>query len=350
MPPRPGACPCAEPHRCLPDRVRVLTDTNWPKNKPKALNVALTDCSGEITGVFDAEDEVHLDILSRINACFEAEGVDVVQGGVQLMNFRTSWWVLHNVLEYFFWFKSRLHYHANRRFIPLGGNTVFARTDLIREAGGWDDNYLAEDCEIGVRLSSMGAGVSVAYDPELVTREETPPTLGALVRQRTRWDQGFIQVLRKGEWRRLPTFQQRLFARYTLAMPMLQAFVGVLIPFSVVAVVALHLPVVIALASYLPLLPTIANVMAQAVDLSEFCSSYGYRARIRDFVRLIVGTIPYQIILGYAALRAVVREATGDRSWEKTAHLGAHRNELPAPPMSCEERVPAHAATLETLG
>ena len=68
----------------------------------------------------------------------------------------------------------RLHFHADQRFIPLGGNTVFARTRLLRAVGGWDRNCLAEDCEIGVRLSTRGARVAVAYDPRVVTREETP--------------------------------------------------------------------------------------------------------------------------------------------------------------------------------
>ena len=50
----------------------------------------------------------------------------------------------------------------------------------------------------------------------MVTREETPDTLVGLLKQRTRWNQGFLQVLRKGDWRRLPDPRQRLLARYTL--------------------------------------------------------------------------------------------------------------------------------------
>ena len=66
--------------------------------------------------------------------------------------------------------------------------------------------------------------VVVAYDSSLVTREETPDSLPGLVKQRTRWNQGFLHVYRKGEWRRLPTFGQRLLARYTLTGPFVQAF------------------------------------------------------------------------------------------------------------------------------
>ncbi|MBV8950452.1 MAG: glycosyltransferase, partial [Actinobacteria bacterium] len=198
-----------------PDVVRVVVDTNWPKNKPKALNTALPSCRGEIVGVFDAEDDVHPALLRRVDQCLQRTNADVVQAGVQLTNLHSSWFSLRNALEYYFWFRSRLQFHARIGFIPLGGNTVFIRTEVLREVGGWDTECLAEDCEIGVRLSSMGAKTVVFYEPELVTREETPPTLRAFARQRTRWNQGYLQTLSRGYWRHLPQ-RQRTLGFYTL--------------------------------------------------------------------------------------------------------------------------------------
>jgi cellulose synthase/poly-beta-1,6-N-acetylglucosamine synthase-like glycosyltransferase len=176
-----GTAAVAEELASLHDRVSFTVDAHPVKNKPKALNTALPLCRGLVVGVFDAEDEVAPALLRHVDTCFRSTQAHVVQGGVQLMNFRSSWWSLRNVLEYFFWFSSRLHLHARKRFIPLGGNTVFVRTDLLRQADGWDPNCLAEDCELGVRLSSWGARVAVAYSPELTTREETPPTLKGLL-------------------------------------------------------------------------------------------------------------------------------------------------------------------------
>lgn len=308
-----------------PHRVRVIVDHSWPKNKPKALNTALAECRGRITGVFDAEDEVHPRLLRQVDSAFVRTGAHVVQGGVQLMNFGTSWYSLRNCLEYFFWFRSRLHLHAERRFIPLGGNTVFIRTDVLRAVGGWDPDCLAEDCELGVRLSSMGARVSVAYDPHLVTREETPGTLRGLLKQRTRWNQGFLQVLRKGEWKRLPWPGQRWLARYTLCMPFLQAFAGLVIPVSIFTMVDLKVPVALALLSFLPAIPTLATLAFEIAGLREFGRVFYTRPRPRDYVRLVLGMFPYQVLLAGAAVRAVAREILGLRGWEKTTHTGAHR-------------------------
>jgi cellulose synthase/poly-beta-1,6-N-acetylglucosamine synthase-like glycosyltransferase len=317
-----------------PGRIRVVVDDSVPKNKPKALNRALPDCRGEIVGVFDAEDEVHPDLLGHVAARFDETGADVVQAGVQLMNHHSSWFAVRNVLEYYFWFRSRLHLHARQRFIPLGGNTVFFRTERLRAAGGWDESCLAEDCEVGVRLSVAGARVAVAYDPELVTREETPDTVRALVKQRTRWCQGFLQVLRKGVWRELPQRRQRLLARYLLAMPFLQAFTGVMIPVAVVTMLVAEVPPVVVLITFLPLVPTIVTVAVEVVALHEFGAAYGRRIRLRDDVRLILGTLPYQVLLGVSAVRAVVRQAVGESSWEKTAHTGLHRQGAGAPALA----------------
>lgn len=309
-----------------PERVRVVVDRNWPKNKPKALNAALPLCRGDVVGVFDAEDEVERRLLRSVDRAFQVADADVVQGGVQLVNFRSSWFALRNCLEYFFWFRSRLHLQQRHGFIPLGGNTVFVRTDLLRSVGGWDPDCLAEDCELGVRLSSMGAAITVAYDPYLVTREETPDTLTSLLKQRTRWNQGFLQVLRKGEWRRLPGRRQRMLARYTLAQPFLQAFSGAAIPIAIATAMLADVPVGVALLSFLPALPTAAMVVFEAVGLREFCRVYYVRARLSDYLRLLLGTAPYQVVLAAGACRAVLRELRGERGWEKTSHSGAHRD------------------------
>ncbi|MFK0401111.1 glycosyltransferase [Microbacterium sp. NPDC090225] len=309
-----------------PERIEVVVDDSVPKNKPKALNRALPHAKGSIIGVFDAEDEVHPELLRHIDSRFSETGATVVQGGVQLMNFRTTWWSLRNVLEYYFWFRSRLHFHAGAKFIPLGGNTVFVKRDALRRNDGWDAECLAEDCELGVRLSSQGEKVVVAYSPEYVTREETPGTLKSFYKQRTRWNQGFLQVLRKGEWRSLPTRGQRLFARYMLAMPFLQAATGLLIPLSIFLILMVKVPTAVALLTFIPLAPTLVTVAVEIVGLGEFGRLYGQKVRVLDYVRLVLGTIPFQVLLALAAIRAVFRELRGERGWEKTEHTGAHRD------------------------
>jgi cellulose synthase/poly-beta-1,6-N-acetylglucosamine synthase-like glycosyltransferase len=304
-------------------RFRVVVDASPVKSKPKALNTALAYCRGDVVGVFDAEDQVAPGLLTAIDRRFQQTGADVVQGAVQLMNFTTSWYSVRNVLEYYFWFKSRLHFHAKEGFIPLGGNTVFVGRRWLAESDGWDSNCLAEDCDLGARLSALGARTVVAYSPELVTREETPATLRAMLKQRTRWNQGFLQVLRKGAWRSR-SGGSRALALYTLSFPLVQALLGLSVPLALAMAFLVKLPITLALLSFLPLAPLAAILVAELIGLSQFCREFSLRARPRDYLRLVVGSIPYQLLLCAAAGRAAWRELRGINNWEKTAHVGAH--------------------------
>ena len=333
-----------------PELISVVVDHSVPKNKPKALNTALKFATGDIVGVFDAEDEVHPGLLRLIDSKFTETGAAVVQGGVQLMNFRSSWWSLRNVLEYYFWFRSRLHFHAGARFIPLGGNTVFVRREWLDFTDGWDAECLAEDCELGVRLSSAGAEVVVAYSPEVVTREETPGSLMSLFKQRTRWNQGFLQVLRKGEWKKLPTRTQRLFARYMLAMPFLQAISGIMIPISLVLIFFVKVPTPIALITFIPIAPTLITVAVEIAGLGDFGRVYNEKVRVRDYVRLILGTFPFQVFLAAAAIRAVFRQLRGETGWEKTEHSGVHREPVAATEAVISAATPIPVAASAGLG
>ena len=195
------------------------------------------------------------------------------------MNHRSSWFSARNALEYYFWFKSRLHLHSRVGFIPLGGNSVFVRRSWLLAMGGWDEDCLAEDCDLGARLSTRGATTCVAFTAALATREETPAGVYALLRQRTRWSQGFLQVLRKGEWRALPP-RARAFAVYTLAFPFLQAASCLILPFAIASIIVLNLPMELALLSFAPLVPFTAILAVELVGLHSMRAEFGLRVRI----------------------------------------------------------------------
>ena len=71
--------------------VQLVIFNDKPINKPHGLNLALKVSRGDVVTIFDAEDEPHPDILNIINTTMLNEGVDVVQSGVQLMNYNTRW-------------------------------------------------------------------------------------------------------------------------------------------------------------------------------------------------------------------------------------------------------------------
>ncbi|MEN9938696.1 MAG: hypothetical protein RLZZ387_5275 [Chloroflexota bacterium] len=305
--------------------VRLITFDDPPINKPHGLNVALRHATGDVVTIFDAEDEPHPDILNAVNTVMVREDAPVVQCGVQLMNYADRWFSSWNVLEYFFWFKSRMHYHAKVGMVPLGGNTVFIERALMERMGGWDQECLTEDADIGVRLSADRVPVRVLYDDDYVTREETPPTVGQFIKQRTRWNQGFLQVLGKGDWRRLPTLKQRLLALYTLAFPLFQALTMLYVPVSLGLMLLVKLPVLVAILTLLPVYMLIIQLGISLVGLYEFTSVHRLRPSLLSPLLMLVTYLPFQWLLAAGALRGVWRQLRGMNSWEKTKHIGAHR-------------------------
>jgi cellulose synthase/poly-beta-1,6-N-acetylglucosamine synthase-like glycosyltransferase len=327
-------------------------------NKPIGLNAAVHRLAElgipfEWIGVADAEDLFHPDLLRVVDYRFRRTSAGIVQCGVQLMNFSahpsdlptpagpmprlrrwwhantSAWWRAANVLEYFKWFQSRLKLQAATRVMPLGGNTVFFRRpflEALRERYGqyWDETCLTEDCKIGIVASVLGYSVDVVYLPELVTREETPATLRGLVRQRVRWMQGFIQVFRAGEWLALPTLGQRVLAVYVLGFQFFQAFAAALAPVALILALWHKSPIVVALLASVPLGLSIITVVLDLLMLRLFSRTFRVKARLRDYLGVVLGAYPYQLVLSFAAVWAVVRYALRRNDWVKTVHHGTH--------------------------
>jgi len=282
--------------------------------------------SHEIITIFDSEDDVHPELFSVVDTIYQQDGPDVVQAGVQLMDYRSHWWSVHNVLEYYFWFKSRMHAHSRAGVVPLGGNTVFFRTQQVKDIGGWNEHCLTEDGEIGIRLSAAGARVHATYDARHVTREETPPTVTAFVKQRTRWNQGFLQIVGGGEWRHLPTRRQRALCLYLLAFPLAQAALLLMSPLLIGVGIFADVALLVSLVSWIPFLVVLVQIAVTEVGLVMFCREQRLKFPVLTALALLVTFLPYQVLLGVSALRAVARVLKRQHNWEKTEHTGQHRD------------------------
>jgi cellulose synthase/poly-beta-1,6-N-acetylglucosamine synthase-like glycosyltransferase len=304
----------------------VILSNSEPINKPSQLNAGLDKANGDIVCVFDAEDEPHRGLYKIINTVYLRESVEVIQSGVQLMNYKDSWFSLLNVLEYFFWFKSGLQFFTKFGGVsPLGGNTVFFKRKWLEKIGGWDDKTLTEDADIGLRLSSMGAKTKIIYHPAISTREETPSSIESFIKQRTRWSQGFFQLLFKGDWLKLPTTKQKIMAFYILASPTLGLVSLIFIPFGIIVALTVKISIVLTLLSYIPFFVLILIISTMCVGYYEFSKAYFFNFDVKLIVKTLFYFVPYSLLIAYSTLRAIGRSVSGNRGWEKTAHFNAHR-------------------------
>ncbi len=258
------------------------------------------------------------------------EKSDIVQSGIQLVNFNSHWFSALNVLEYFFWFKSGLLFFSQiGKVTPLGGNTVFIKKRLLEKIDGWDEDCLTEDADIAIRATLAGAKTSVIYDERHTTHEETPPDVAGFIRQRTRWNQGFLQIIFKGYWLQLPSLRQKLTALYIFLSPFTECLAFIYLPVGLWIVFTQKIPEGLALFSFIPFYLLLLQIAVLGLGFIEFLEGYHFKFLPIYLFKLLASYYPYQLLLMVSSFRAIGRAATNLTAWEKTTHVNAHRFGLP---------------------
>ncbi len=170
----------------------VIVPEGHPKTKPRALNHAFKFCSGDIIGIYDAEDAPDPDQIEKVAAKFARAPQDVacLQGILQFYNPTQNWLVHCFAMDYAAWFRVILPGLSKLGMpVPLGGTTLFLKRDAIEKMHGWDAHNVTEDADLGMRLCRAG------YRTELidsVTGEEANCYGWKWVRQRSRWIKGYM--------------------------------------------------------------------------------------------------------------------------------------------------------------
>ncbi len=307
------------------ENIKLVKIDGFPINKSYSLNMALHYAKGDIIAVFDAEDHPHPDILKSVDEVVYNKKADVVQAGVQLINIGSYWFSPLNCLEYYFWFKSVLPYLSSKGATPLGGNTVFFKKKVIEDLGGWDEECLTEDADIGIRASVKGYKTEMVYLEEMATLEETPVDVRAFIKQRTRWDQGYLQILLKGDWMQIDSLKKQVLSLYVLVQPIIHQFMFLTMLAIPFISLSLKTRVWIAMFSWAPLYFLILQLGLYFIGLFDLKKNYNLQFSFLAYLFVVIFFVPYQFLLGVSFTRALIRLILGKGNWEKTYHLNKHR-------------------------
>ena len=172
----------------------IIAPNVGPRTKPKACNFGLQRARGELVVIYDAEDQPEVDQLRKAAAAFAAADDDLacVQARLNYYNARENWLTRLFTLEYALWFDWLLPALQKLNApIPLGGTSNFFRTDILREAGGWDPFNVTEDADLGLRLATLGYRIEML---DSTTFEEANCRFANWIRQRSRWIKGHLQT------------------------------------------------------------------------------------------------------------------------------------------------------------
>jgi cellulose synthase/poly-beta-1,6-N-acetylglucosamine synthase-like glycosyltransferase len=209
--------------------------------KPSALNFGIEHARGEIIGVFDADSLPAEDSLLNVCKYFEDPHVTAVQGRTLSINSE------QNMLTKFLSYEEAVYFEAYLRgkdalglFVHLRGSCQFIRRDSLQELKGFDEGSLSEDMEISARLTDRGC--LIRYAPDVRAWQESPAGLKQLLRQRTRWFRGTMEVAFKYGRLMAKRSKKSFDAEATLFGPFIliaslvtyfAAFYSVLVPLSV---------------------------------------------------------------------------------------------------------------------
>lgn len=173
--------------------VRRDGSADGPGRKGAALGtIPPESCRGEVIVVLDADARIGSDFVRLIAQQF-ASGVEAMTASRRMVSGRGSPVVGQLALAQDEEQLADRRIQAGRWALggcsELRGNGMALSRSLLCAVGGWPDRALAEDLELSARIAAR-TGLGIAWVPNVVVWEEPVLSLGALLRQRSRWAEG----------------------------------------------------------------------------------------------------------------------------------------------------------------
>jgi cellulose synthase/poly-beta-1,6-N-acetylglucosamine synthase-like glycosyltransferase/peptidoglycan/xylan/chitin deacetylase (PgdA/CDA1 family) len=214
-------------------KVLVLTKRN--AGKASALNYGLAHVDEEIFVGIDADTMIATNAICRLVPHFENPEVAAVAGNTKVGN-RVNLWTRWQALEYI------TSQNFERRALDVFGAVTVVpgalgawRTQLVRDAGGYHEDTVAEDADLTMSLLERGG--RVYYEDRALAFTEAPTRASGLMRQRFRWSFGILQAVwkhraafgRKGTlgWIALPN----IFI-FQIILPLVSPFIDLMFAFG----------------------------------------------------------------------------------------------------------------------
>jgi cellulose synthase/poly-beta-1,6-N-acetylglucosamine synthase-like glycosyltransferase len=178
------------------NRVLINIDyvTEGIRTKPNALNIGLRHAKGKILCIYDAEDRPEeKQVRTCVAYMMKHPDVACVQARLAYYNHNQSMLTKLFAIEYNFqYFVSLPTYFSLNNIILLGGTSNFFRIEPLKSLGGWDPKNVTEDADLGIRMARNHHSI-VPID--VVTYEEAPPKAYPWLKQRIRWNKGYLYTL-----------------------------------------------------------------------------------------------------------------------------------------------------------
>ncbi len=291
--------------------------------KAAALNFGVRHARGQIIATFDADSVPEPDALVAVVKYFADSQVAAVQGRICSINAQ------ENMLTRFLHYEGAVQYEVYMQgkdrlhlFVGLAGTCQFIRRAALEAVGGWNESNLSEDVELSLRLTEKDYAIKYASDVR--TWEESPFTLAGLVKQRSRWYRGNIEMglrfgrlMKRLSWRRFDA-EMTLFGTYLIVMCVVSYFMAA---WSFMLPSSLILTVITRVTSLLTL------IILAVAGMALVCVTKPLRLANLLWLPFIYAYWGFQSFIAlYALLQIVLRRPS---RWSKTKRSGTVTAERP---------------------
>jgi cellulose synthase/poly-beta-1,6-N-acetylglucosamine synthase-like glycosyltransferase/peptidoglycan/xylan/chitin deacetylase (PgdA/CDA1 family) len=174
-------------------KVRLIKKSNG--GKPSAINKGCSEAKGDIIIIFDADTSIAENAISLLVSHFVDEKVAAVAGNVKIGNVRNLITMWQHV-EYVSGANLEKRAFDELNCITVVPGAIGAwRKDAIAEIGYFEDDTLAEDTDVTLKL--LRKGHRVTFEPNANAYTEAPENMKSFIKQRFRWTYGIFQCMWK---------------------------------------------------------------------------------------------------------------------------------------------------------
>ncbi len=170
-------------------RIRAFTKENG--GKWTALNFGIERSEAELVGCLDADSFVASDALLEVAKVFERNHATMAVVPAMKVHRPRKPLELMQAVEYTFGIFYKKMFDNLAAISVLPGPFSLYRRDVFSHIGPFRHAHNTEDMEIAFRLHAYGHTIENAHTAFVYTK--VPSTLRSLLKQRTRWSQGFLQ-------------------------------------------------------------------------------------------------------------------------------------------------------------
>lgn len=160
--------------------------------KAMAVNKGVSESSGEVVVLLDADSVLEKDALTLLTRPFSDEKIGAVSGIISVVS-NNNPLVWYQDFEYALSSMWRYIFDKLNCTYILPGFAAFKK-DALKAAGGFSTDTLSEDFDIGLKIRKQGYKIVMS---KAVMHTNVPQSLNGVAKQRVRWGRGTVQVIRK---------------------------------------------------------------------------------------------------------------------------------------------------------